>query len=645
MTGAMRVGLAATAWLLASGALVAQVPAQEFLGVGQCASLLPPNTVCDADALQREYARVATELRTLERYLNDTLLVPDPLPTLWMHNEQLQDLRRQLSALEAHLLRLGVTPSMVRFEALIANTSSNERSHQASFLVDDPIYLFAYFEVGEGVVALDATLQVLDGFSGEVLFAQQGQTSVEPGQPGRLGIQLPAGTVAPGTNALFRASLGVPGGQPITDLVEFAVDEPLPSPFAVTVDSSDGLLSGALPPSAPPPPPAPPPPVPEVGPTFDDLIVTGPDDPDTPPEDEVDTSIDYPLTINVPSQLLAGSTDTFTLEVPAEFEGPFEVSVRDTNAPFVDLTPAALLTYPPDALSGTIQGLACPISEDVILEATVLDSRGRRAVGQARITVDPGIGLIVEAPVTFGDFASPVGAVGPDVRTTDAVLTVSGVARGAGGTLELRAGTGNARQVAVSASGAFTAEVPLQRGEQLVALTWNTSCAGTAGAIARDFEVTRTASFSVTADIASTQLWSELTWSREGDVDLHLLSADGLHVFYSNRSAAGITLDVDNTAGFGPEHIQAETLPPGQYTLYVEYFSGEGPVDYTVDTRLAGFGGFGNSTCAVAVSSPFGDTGVGPCSNDRSSGTLSEVGERRIITTFVISEPTPFPGQ
>ncbi len=46
-----------------------------------------------------------------------------------------------------------------------------------------------------------------------------------------------------------------------------------------------------------------------------------------------------------------------------------------------------------------------------------------------------------------------------------------------------------------------------------------------------------------------------LSWDSDGtDLDLHVVSPDGVHVFYGNRVGAnGGALDVDVTTGFGPE--------------------------------------------------------------------------------------------
>lgn len=67
-----------------------------------------------------------------------------------------------------------------------------------------------------------------------------------------------------------------------------------------------------------------------------------------------------------------------------------------------------------------------------------------------------------------------------------------------------------------------------------------------------------------------------LSWDTDNsDLDLHLVTPDGDHVWYGNRSLAnGAALDVDVTSGYGPEMIASPTPLKGQYLLYVNYYGG-----------------------------------------------------------------------
>jgi uncharacterized protein YfaP (DUF2135 family) len=69
-----------------------------------------------------------------------------------------------------------------------------------------------------------------------------------------------------------------------------------------------------------------------------------------------------------------------------------------------------------------------------------------------------------------------------------------------------------------------------------------------------------------------------LTWDTDGtDLDLHVISPDGDHVFYGHRvGSKGGALDVDVTTGYGPEIYSNSAPQSGVYQIYVNYYgSGE----------------------------------------------------------------------
>jgi len=67
-----------------------------------------------------------------------------------------------------------------------------------------------------------------------------------------------------------------------------------------------------------------------------------------------------------------------------------------------------------------------------------------------------------------------------------------------------------------------------------------------------------------------------LAWDSDGtDLDLHLVTPDGAHIWYRNRTAPnGAALDVDVTTGYGPEIFAMPAPIKGQYLVYVNYYGG-----------------------------------------------------------------------
>ncbi|MEW5847581.1 MAG: hypothetical protein AB2A00_02165 [Myxococcota bacterium] len=85
-----------------------------------------------------------------------------------------------------------------------------------------------------------------------------------------------------------------------------------------------------------------------------------------------------------------------------------------------------------------------------------------------------------------------------------------------------------------------------------------------------------------------------LTWDSQGDMDTHLIRPGGYYAsgddcYYGNcqrtRMPWGntrVTLDVDNTYGYGPENIRLSAFESGTYGVLIDAFSGQS----TVTTRV-----------------------------------------------------------
>lgn len=76
-----------------------------------------------------------------------------------------------------------------------------------------------------------------------------------------------------------------------------------------------------------------------------------------------------------------------------------------------------------------------------------------------------------------------------------------------------------------------------------------------------------------------------LAWDTDGtDLDLHVVSPDGVHTWYGDRVAPnGGSLDVDVTTGYGPEIYSSAAPLKGSYLVYVNYYgNGNSGSDMTV---------------------------------------------------------------
>ena len=80
-----------------------------------------------------------------------------------------------------------------------------------------------------------------------------------------------------------------------------------------------------------------------------------------------------------------------------------------------------------------------------------------------------------------------------------------------------------------------------------------------------------------------------MSWDTpDNDLDLHVISPDGQHVFYGARRADnGAALDVDVTTGYGPEIYASPTPVKGLYHVFVNYYGAGSNADLVTMAQVA----------------------------------------------------------
>ncbi|GEM_PF-836060 len=77
------------------------------------------------------------------------------------------------------------------------------------------------------------------------------------------------------------------------------------------------------------------------------------------------------------------------------------------------------------------------------------------------------------------------------------------------------------------------------------------------------------------SDVPKKDIKIILTWDTDGtDVDLHVVNPSGVECYYANRETKeGGKLDVDIVDGYGPEVFTQTDAGPGEYRVFVYYYS------------------------------------------------------------------------
>ena len=138
-------------------------------------------------------------------------------------------------------------------------------------------------------------------------------------------------------------------------------------------------------------------------------------------------------------------------------------------------------------------------------------------------------------------------------------------------------------QSVATSPGAFSATIPIANGDNSVVLLAGVNIAQQSNW----YPNAATLVLDVTGSLPATKLLTTLTWNQDNtDVDLYVTepSPSNQTAWFANLQTSNrLTLDFDNTGGFGPEHTTLTTtgtnpgiVLPGLYTIKVHYYSDHG---------------------------------------------------------------------
>ncbi|MDQ6979095.1 MAG: hypothetical protein Q9M09_02825 [Mariprofundaceae bacterium] len=126
---------------------------------------------------------------------------------------------------------------------------------------------------------------------------------------------------------------------------------------------------------------------------------------------------------------------------------------------------------------------------------------------------------------------------------------------------------GYTQQVALSQNGDFKSAIVLAAGANTVKLEFLTS----------NKTIMAQSTLNLTYSGKRSRLRATLTWDGNGsDLDLHVKGPAG-HCYFEAKNVRNMSLDVDNTKGYGPENISTYPGYPGNYSIEVKnYANGRG---------------------------------------------------------------------
>jgi uncharacterized protein YfaP (DUF2135 family) len=273
--------------------------------------------------------------------------------------------------------------------------------------------------------------------------------------------------------------------------------------------------------------------------------------------------------------------------------------------------------------TGTLSGVTLPVSGTTDFPITVVvpnDYSSDTATLIFNFTTVDGLGnpVTVSTAVDFDvDFYVEINEITSPV--TERVLTLYGKVANPSlttATLVIDGDSDQAFEVGLN-SGTFSQEVAVEASAEeeshtVEIVAWSGS-----------WEERGSASF--TSQVPPAGFRVTLTWNTGGtDVDLWTTDPDGEKCYYGNRQTASLlSLDVDNTSGYGPENITAGVPIAGDYLVQVHYFS-----DHDSEEAIA-------TSCSVIIRLNEGT----PEEETRTYyGGLSDSGDMWTVTTITIGE-------
>jgi uncharacterized protein YfaP (DUF2135 family) len=139
------------------------------------------------------------------------------------------------------------------------------------------------------------------------------------------------------------------------------------------------------------------------------------------------------------------------------------------------------------------------------------------------------------------------------------------------------------QQDVATSNGSFSATLPIASGDNTIILVAGVNISQQSNW----YQNAATLIFDVTGTLSPTTLLVTLTWNQDNtDVDLYVTEPPPSNqtAWWANtQTSNGLTLDFDNTTGYGPEHTTLTTtgpnpgtVLPGDYAINVHYYSDHG---------------------------------------------------------------------